>query len=43
MGINIIVPKFWGLEVGMKKTVFPTFGIENGNEKQYSQLKMGKN
>ena len=42
MGMKSTVKKFWDWEwEGI--TLFPTFGIGNGNEKQCSQSKLGKN
>ena len=42
MGMKNSVPKFWDWECEWK-TVFPTFGIGNGNEKQCSQPTLVKN
>ena len=41
IGLKNFVQKFWD-QVWEWKTVFPHFGIENGNEKQCSPLKLGK-
>ena len=42
MGMKYSVPKFWIVN-GNEKNVFPIFGIGNGNGKQCSQPKFGKN
>ena len=42
MGMKNSVPKFWDWEWEWK-TVLPSFGIGNRNEKQCSRPKLGKN